>query len=339
MKKLYRTLQFYLIFFFILVLAIQARAEVNLTKLVKKIQPAVVTVITYDINKKVLLQGTGFFVDKKGHLITNYHVLKGAFNAEVKAYDGKKYPIKLVAAENEAVDLIKVLVDIHEESAQCIRVTEVVPAVAERVIVVGSPMGLEQTVSEGIVSAIRKIPKVGEIFQISAPISSGSSGSPVINMEGEAIGVTSFYLMKGQNLNFAIPGRYVLDLKQGGNGKTIFEWTYGKLAKVKGYSLGPPLDYDPFEEENKLKNQKDQFYDDLAKEVPDWKRINKHPVFLKWVRQPGPYGIIRQELLDYHFDNFDVAKVAEFFKDFKNWKRRMDEWEELKRNASPAGVW
>jgi len=224
MKKPYRTLQFYLIFFFILALSSQALAKLNLTKLVKKIQPAVVTVITYDIDKKVLLQGTGFFVDKKGHLITNYHVLKGGYAAEVKTYDGKKYPIKLVIAQNRHLDLIKVSVDIPKKSIHWVKIIKSMPDIAERVIVVGSPMGLEQTVSEGIVSAIRKIPKVGEIFQISAPISSGSSGSPVVNINGEIIGVATFQFVKGQNLNFAVPSKYVLDLK---TGKTISEWTYG----------------------------------------------------------------------------------------------------------------
>ena len=65
--------------FFILLLVSQAWAEVNLTKLVKKVQPAVVTIITYDKSNNVLILVSGFFVNNKGHLITNYHVLKGAY--------------------------------------------------------------------------------------------------------------------------------------------------------------------------------------------------------------------------------------------------------------------
>ena len=206
-------------------------AEVNLTELVEKIRPAVATIIIYDMDKKVLAQGSGFFVNNKGHLITNYHVLEGAYNAEVKTYDGNKYSIKSVVAENKTADLIKVLVDIPDKSRHWVRVTKALPAVAERVLVVGSPMGLEQTVSEGIVSAVRELPTVGKFFQISAPISPGSSGSPVVNMKGEVIGVATFQLVKGQNLNFAVPGKYVLDLKQETPGKTILEWTYGIIKK------------------------------------------------------------------------------------------------------------
>ena len=107
---------------------------------------------------------TGFpilIIDKKGYLITNYHVLKGSYAADVKTYDGKEYPIELVVAENIPSDLIKVWVNIPDSSIQWIPVTGTEPSIADRVVVVGSPMGLEQTVSEGIVSAVRELPVFG----------------------------------------------------------------------------------------------------------------------------------------------------------------------------------
>ena len=70
-----------------------ALAEVNLTELVNKIQPSIVTIQTYDQNTKPLGQGTGFFIDFEV-LITNYHVLMGAYQAEIITRDGRKYPIK-----------------------------------------------------------------------------------------------------------------------------------------------------------------------------------------------------------------------------------------------------
>jgi len=214
-----------LILLFVILSANYAIAETILTRLVKKIQPAVVTIVAYDMAKKVLGQGTGFFVDKKGLVITNYHVLKGAYSAEVKIYNGMTYPITLILGDNETVDLVKVLVDIPIQPPHWLTVTRKLPDVAERILVVGSPMGLEQTVSEGLVSGIREAPNIGKIYQITAPISPGSSGSPVINMKGEAIGVATFYLMEGQNLNFAVPGEYALDLKQMKTCKTITAWT------------------------------------------------------------------------------------------------------------------
>jgi tetratricopeptide (TPR) repeat protein len=223
MKILFK---FFLLFLFFSNLETHAVAEVSLTRLVKKIQPAVVTVITYDIDKNVSSIGSGFFVDKTGHLITNHHVLKGAYSAEVRTYDGHEHPISIIVAEDEAADLIEVLVDISTTKVTYVTVSDKLPSIAERIIVVGSPLGLDQTVSEGIVSSIRKMPAIGNFFQMSAPISPGSSGSPVINMKGKVVGVASFQAVVGQNLNFAVSGKSVKGLKHRKSGKTISEWAF-----------------------------------------------------------------------------------------------------------------
>ncbi len=198
----------------------------DLVQLTGRVQRAVVKVTTYDVEKKPVGIGSGFFVDKSGHLVTNYHVLKGAYAAEVTTYDGHKYPVQGILAQNEAADLIKVKVKIPEKGVYRVTVTPDIPAIAERIIVVGSPLGLDQTVSEGIVSAVREFPGIGRIFQMSAPVSKGSSGSPVINMHGKVIGVVSFISVSGQNLNFAVAGQSVLNLKAEKTTKTMSEWTY-----------------------------------------------------------------------------------------------------------------
>lgn len=230
----------------VVILSKPLKAETDLTELVKAVQPSVATVVAYDVDSNVANIGTGFFVNNNGHLITNYHVLVGKFGAEIKTADGSTYPIKSVVAENQATDLIKVLVDIPPEKVHWIEVSEEMPPVAQRVMVVGSPMGLEQSVSDGIVSSVREIPGVGIFFQMSAPISPGSSGSPVVNMEGKVVGVATFQFLQGQNLNFAISGKSILDLKTNKPGKTLSEWTYrhsnqkprlaGELCR-KGFSF------------------------------------------------------------------------------------------------------
>ena len=204
----------------------------NIVLLVKKIQPAVVTVVAYDADKNVTNLGSGFFIDNLGDLITNYHVLDGAYTAQIKTYDRKLYPIEWVVAENKHADLIKVRAKIPESSIHWISVTETEPSVADRVLVVGSPMGLEQTVSEGIISAFREMPVIGKVFQLSAPISPGSSGSPVINMKGKVVGVVSFQAVKGQNLNFAVSSAGILNLKSDAAIKTLSEWTYDIKMKT-----------------------------------------------------------------------------------------------------------
>ena len=197
-------------------------AQENLTALIKKVSPSVVLVITYDEEGEELSGGSGFFISDDGDVITNCHVIQGACHAEVKTSDEKVYDVKEVLAEDKEGDLIRLSVDIPRDAVHVLGISDSLPEVGERVIVVGNPLGLEQTVSDGIVSAVREIPAFGNIIQITAPISSGSSGSPVVNMKGEVIGVASFQMVEGQNLNFAIPGERVAKLTPG-KGQTLAE--------------------------------------------------------------------------------------------------------------------
>ncbi len=217
-----------MIFLVALVVALSSpvTAVSDLTELVKLIQPAVATVVVYDVNANVANLGTGFFIDKTGVLITNHHVLVGKFSAEVRTADGSTYPIKTVIAENPATDLVKVRVDIPPEKIHWLSVSAEPPLVAQHVVVVGSPMGLEQSVSDGIVSSVREIPGLGTFYQMSAPISPGSSGSPVVNLQGKVVGVATFQFLQGQNLNFAIAGNSILDLKNDKPGQSLSEWAF-----------------------------------------------------------------------------------------------------------------
>jgi tetratricopeptide (TPR) repeat protein len=83
------------------------------------------------------------------------------------------------------------------------------PKQGEGIFVIGNPLGLETTVSDGIISSLRG---KGKLIQITAPVSEGSSGSPVFNSKGKVIGAATFYIKGGQNLNFAIPVKYVVNL-------------------------------------------------------------------------------------------------------------------------------
>jgi tetratricopeptide (TPR) repeat protein len=195
-------------------------AEENLPAVIKRVEPSIIVLLTYDKEGKFLGQGTGFFITQEGDVITNYHVLKGASRADVRMSDGKMYPVKKVIAEDEEGDLIRVSIDIPKEVVRPLSIQSSFPEVGERIIVIGTPLGLEKTVSDGIVSAVREVPDFGKIIQVTAPISPGSSGSPVVNMKGEVVGVVSFFLMPGQNLNFAVPGERIARLTPV-DGKTL----------------------------------------------------------------------------------------------------------------------
>jgi len=216
------------IFVFFLCLApfsplIAQGTEEKLPAIVKRIETSTVVILTYDEEGNLLTNGSGFFISQDGDVITNRHVIMDASRAEVKTAEGKVYLITQVLADDKEGDIIRVSVDIPQKEVKPLSVGVSVPEVGERIIVIGNPLGLERTVSDGIVSAVRDVPNFGNIIQITAPISPGSSGSPVVNMKGEVIGVATFQLMEGQNLNFVIPSERIAKLKQD-KGKTLAEW-------------------------------------------------------------------------------------------------------------------
>lgn len=213
---------------------VAAEDAVSWKRLVERVRPAVVTVVTYGLDDTLEGLGTGFFIDGEGSLVTNLHVVQGAFRAEVKTVDGLRYPVLGVTASDELSDLILLRVDIPKDSYRWLSVEEEMPALAEPVVVVGTPMGLEQTVSEGIVSGIREMPGIGRFFQVSAPISRGSSGSPVVDARGRVVGVATFMMVMGQNLNFAVSGKSVLALQPEAGMRSLAEWSYGETLRNPG---------------------------------------------------------------------------------------------------------
>ena len=182
-------------------------------RLIKKVQPAIVTIHTFDRAGEEKSLGSGFLINDKGHLITNYHVLKDSYYAIIKFSDGKEtkiYTDKAIGIDRKA-DLVKIHVKPTTPQINFLKIADSLPEVGERIVVVGSPLGLEQTVTDGVVSGVRQVDDL-KFIQISAPISPGSSGGPVVNMKGEVVGVSTFILKGGQNLNFAIPASKILVL-------------------------------------------------------------------------------------------------------------------------------
>lgn len=147
--------------------------------------------------------GSGFYIDDKGTVATNYHVIEGCSSAFVTTYDGGIYPVTAVVGFNKELDIA--LLATAKQSSTPISVSAEPASTGEVVYALGSSLGLTGTFSEGLVSAAeRKIDGIPYI-QISAPISSGNSGGPLVNEKGEVIGITSAGFDDGQNLNLAIP--------------------------------------------------------------------------------------------------------------------------------------
>jgi len=241
MRRSY-SLIFKVFFLFFILTASSTLGQENLPALIKKVESSIVVIVTYSKEGNMLGQGSGFFIDKEGDVVTNSHVLQGASRAVIKTTDGEEYSIQKVLAEDKEGDLIRVSVEISKEAVRPLPVSTELPEVGERIIVIGTPLGLDKTVSDGIVSAVRDIPAFGKIIQVTAPISPGSSGSPVINMKGEVIGIAAFFVVAGQNLNFAIPGERIAKLATG-KGEALSEREEGRikdwLASAEGlYATG-----------------------------------------------------------------------------------------------------
>jgi S1-C subfamily serine protease len=201
----------------ILVAASIARAEETLPNLVKRVKPAVVAIATYDASGEALMTGSGFFLHP-GQVVTNLHVIRGAARAEIKTLDGKGkiFPVNGTLAVDEEGDLALMSVDMPAERVT--RSTELakdLPDEGESIFVIGNPLKLEGSVSDGIVSAVREVPNSYRIIQITAPISHGNSGSPVFNLKGQVLGVVTVKVTNGQNINLAIASARVAELKAG----------------------------------------------------------------------------------------------------------------------------
>jgi tetratricopeptide (TPR) repeat protein len=189
-------------------------AQDLLPDLVRRIKPSAVAIETFDARGEKLSRGSGFFIGSD-RVVTNRHVIDNAYRAEVHSYNGSVYQVKGVLAVDAEGDLALLRVDAPPNQVRPLLLDRTSPQEGESVLVIGNPFGLEGSVTNGIVSAVRDIPTFGRIIQITAPISPGSSGSPVVNMQGQVIGVATLQITGGQSVNFAIPSERISQLQTG----------------------------------------------------------------------------------------------------------------------------
>lgn len=183
--------------------------------------PAVVTIAV----KKGDAQGggTGFLIDEYGTVVTNHHVIDGAEHARIKFVNGASYEDIDVLIDDRAADLAILSIDLKKPLEGGAPPSDVKPtrlgdsdkiAVGERAVAIGNPLGLEHTLTDGLISA-RRLYEGRQWIQMSVPISPGNSGGPLFNMRGEVVGINTAQLggplARAQNLNLAVP---VNDLKR-----------------------------------------------------------------------------------------------------------------------------
>lgn len=197
-----------------LFISYSASAQEDLSKLVAEARPAVVTLAVFDSTGRPIGQGSGFFIDAE-HLVTCYHVVQGAERVEIHTSDGNRILSTGICGDDPVADLAVLFLPTARGPGRWLRLDTSNAQIGQRVAAIGSPMGLELTVSDGIVSSYRDMPYIGRVMQITAPVSEGSSGGPILTMAGEATGIATAVYKEGQNLNFATPIARVRALKLG----------------------------------------------------------------------------------------------------------------------------
>ncbi len=196
------------------------------TRLIAKLIPSVVSIITTDApSREELLReffgfsnrvspgtnkmGSGMIVSSQGHIITNWHVVKDAVQAIVQLSDGRMLPAKLTGFDEHAdIAVLKIhapgLIPIALGNSDLVKV-------GQQVFAIGNPFGLQETVTQGIISAKGRramSEATNEFFQTSTQINPGNSGGPLINIHGEVIGINNFIISQSggaEGLSFAIP--------------------------------------------------------------------------------------------------------------------------------------
>ena len=178
----------------------------------EKVKDAVVVILAYDYSNELAAQGSGVVLNDKGYVVTNYHVLSGNERLEIMHGEEIIPYVDIIGIEVEKDILI---LKIDEKKFPAIKIGNIKNLkVGQRVYAIGSPMGFENTISEGIISGLRSYDDANKNYiQITASISSGSSGGAVVNDKGELIGISTLTVKDGQNLNFAIPIQDVLDVE------------------------------------------------------------------------------------------------------------------------------
>ncbi|MCK4325976.1 trypsin-like peptidase domain-containing protein, partial [bacterium] len=178
--------------------------------------------------------GSGFIVKKDGVIVTNYHVIENAYPALVKLKNGDVYEDISVIDCDGRKDIAALKIKGFDLPVVKLGNSNEV-RVGEKVVVIGNPHGLENTISDGLLSQTRNTDFGYKLHQISAPISPGSSGSPVFNLKGEVIGIATLSDVLGQNLNFSVPINYVRGMLDAKPKMTLEE--FSKIPREKAPTI------------------------------------------------------------------------------------------------------
>ena len=184
------------------------RRELNAEEIYARCTPAVFYLEIYNSDGWAIKSGSGFFLNENGVAVTNFHVISGASDAAAVLSDGRECHVSGVYNWNEEEDWAVIQVEGSGFSALTVG-SESSAVGGAKVYAIGSPLGLQNTMTDGMISNPSRMDGNVRYLQTSAAISHGSSGGALINKYGEVIGITSAGYDEGQNLNLALPMSYV----------------------------------------------------------------------------------------------------------------------------------
>ncbi len=229
--------------------------EKDIIAVVKKSMPAVVNISTITLIEDFFFGiypssgvGSGFIIDPKGYILTNYHVVERARKIDVTLSEGKKYPGRVVGYDKRS-DLAVIKIDAENLPALPLGDSDKLEP-GQFAIAIGNPYGLNRTVTLGIVSALNRTivepngVRLENLIQTDAAINPGNSGGPLINIKGEVIGINTAIKSDAQGIGFAIPinkAKQIAD-KLIKEGKITYPW-----LGIRGYAItSDMLDYIKF---------------------------------------------------------------------------------------------
>ena len=185
--------------------------QLTVRDVVKSSRSAVVLIDVGDDSGKPTTEGSGFIISPDGKVVTNHHVIAGARTGLVTLDSGASFTIDSFIADDAAHDIAILKVSGRNLPSLELADSDRLSA-GDHVVVVGSPLGLENSVSDGIVSGFREDSKSRSWIQTTAPVSHGSSGGPLLTMDGRVAGVVTWKSDEGENVNFAVPSKLVAAL-------------------------------------------------------------------------------------------------------------------------------
>lgn len=243
-----------LILAFLAAVIVEWYSEKSTDAILNSNSKAIAVITTYDKKGEQLGQGSGFFISKNGVLATNYHVIRGADIATIQAQlpaTRAIYRAKNIIGEDEKKDIALLQFDAKDTPYVQLGDSSKIKA-GQKVIAIGAPLGLENTVSEGIISNPERQMRGTKFIQFTAPISPGSSGGGLFDKQGTVIGVTAGFMPgtkdePGQNLNFAVPINLVRDSMAGKDASlttdsATYYYSLGQLEENK-HNFDKALEY------------------------------------------------------------------------------------------------